>query len=77
MTISTATTSAIGEDDEGSEWRRVGWDESALSFLFIASRKPETMDWKCPDDDRELLHPASGDDTFESLLLLCNEAAAE
>ncbi|PVF93362.1 hypothetical protein CPB86DRAFT_112893 [Serendipita vermifera] len=68
-----------GDGESGEGWRRVGWDESALSFLFIATRKPETMDWKCPDDDHELLHSrhhpaASGDDTFESLLLLCNEA---
>jgi hypothetical protein len=55
-------------------WRRLGWDEPALSFVFVAHRRPETLTWHCPEEDDELLHGAGGDDTFEILLMLCNEA---
>jgi hypothetical protein len=58
-------------------WRRLGWDESALSFVFVGRRKPETLTWHCPEDDHELLHGLDGDDTLEILLMLCNEALGD
>lgn len=58
-----------------TEWRRVGWQESALSFIFVARRKPESLSWKCPERDDELMNTFGGDDTFEILLMLCNDAA--
>lgn len=59
-----------------SEWQRVGWDEPGLSFLFVAHRRPETLDWVCPQDDKELLYGGQVDDTFEILLMLCSANGA-
>ncbi|KAG9053865.1 hypothetical protein FS842_006927 [Serendipita sp. 407] len=68
------TTNEDGDGDEdGSDcWRRVGWDETGLSFLFRARRKPETLSWICPKDDDKLLYGSRGDDRFEILLMLCS-----
>jgi hypothetical protein len=60
---------------DGGDWKRVGWDESALSFIFIAKRKLESLDWECPMEDQELVFGPKGDDTFETLLMLCNDTA--
>jgi len=46
-------------------WERFG--SSASSFVFVATRKPETLDWSVPEDNTELM--GQGDATFEQMLL--------
>jgi len=52
----------------GGSWRRVGHDAEDTSFLFIAHRRPETLERPVPKADSALLAKHL-DDTFESLLM--------
>jgi len=48
-------------------WKRFGEGEKDTCFIFIATRKPETLTWPIPDGN-DLLK--KGNDTFENLLLM-------
>ncbi|KAF9453507.1 hypothetical protein P691DRAFT_771476 [Macrolepiota fuliginosa MF-IS2] len=70
-------TSSEGETG-GAEWRRFGADVDDDIFVFIARRRPESLNWQVPSDDQALLGGVNAwgnpdqksDDTFESLLLM-------
>ncbi|KAG8965669.1 hypothetical protein FRC03_000304 [Tulasnella sp. 419] len=64
--------------DSSEEWIRfgatssgwdVGRDGEEKYFIFIARRKPESLEWPIPERDEELMN-GRGDSTFETLLLL-------
>jgi len=58
-----------------SDWVRLGAPDSCddamdgEAFLFIARRKPESLNWTIPAKDEELMN-SQGDSYFESLLML-------
>lgn len=66
--------------DDGS-WRRFGPSLEDDSFIFVAYRRPESLIWNVPEDDRDLLSGVGAqgtssrksDDTFETLLLMTME----
>jgi len=59
---------ANGSDSEkDSEWRRLGSGSDAEGYVFVAFRRPESLQWLIPETDDELMN-GKGDDTFESLL---------
>lgn len=47
-------------------WEQFGDIEESTMFIFVATRKPETLLWTVPDD-LELLR--RGNDAFETILL--------
>lgn len=57
----------IGERE--SEWNRLGAEGDGEYFVFVATRRPESYDWRIPPSDEELMY-GRGDGTFESILLL-------
>ncbi|KAJ3720833.1 putative methyltransferase-domain-containing protein [Lentinula guzmanii] len=65
-------------DGSLSSWQRYGSAFEGPMFIFAARRRPESLEWIIPSDDRDLLSgfgahgtmcPKS-DDTFETLLLM-------
>ncbi|KAJ8503426.1 hypothetical protein ONZ45_g10867 [Pleurotus djamor] len=60
-----------------SAWIRTGTDED-VPFVFVAHRRPNSLSWKVPSGDVDLLHGVGAygtttrksDDTFESMLLM-------
>ena len=62
------TVSQEGIESLGGSWRRVGHDLEDTTFLFIARRRPETLERPVPKADSALLAKYL-DDTFESLLM--------
>ncbi|KAH8101007.1 putative methyltransferase-domain-containing protein [Cristinia sonorae] len=60
------------------EWRRFGTSFGSDMFIFVARRRPESLEWSVPETDGELLegvgawgsNSRKGDGTFESLLLM-------
>ncbi|KAJ3554716.1 hypothetical protein NM688_g2960 [Phlebia brevispora] len=59
-------------------WTRFGSADENDLFIFVASRRPESLTWEVPHSDQELLagvgawgsQTSKGDDTFEGLLLM-------
>lgn len=60
--------SQSGPEGADGSWRRVGHDLEDTTFLFIAHRRPETLERLVPNADSALL-AGHLDDTFESLLM--------
>ncbi|KAA1477186.1 hypothetical protein DENSPDRAFT_786231 [Dentipellis sp. KUC8613] len=62
----------------GAGWRRFAGDKEGETFVFVARRRGESMAWRVPMDDGELLggvgaggtDARKSDDTFEVLLLM-------
>ncbi|KAF8519544.1 hypothetical protein JB92DRAFT_2898080 [Gautieria morchelliformis] len=48
------------------DWERFGDLEESTMFIYVATRKPETLSWSVPDDLELMKH---GSDAFETLLL--------
>ncbi|KAJ4477350.1 putative methyltransferase-domain-containing protein [Lentinula aciculospora] len=65
-------------DGSTSSWQRFGSSFEGPMFIFVAQRRPESLDWIIPSDDRDLLEGlgaygtmhAKSDDTFESILFM-------
>ncbi|KIK37143.1 hypothetical protein CY34DRAFT_475367 [Suillus luteus UH-Slu-Lm8-n1] len=64
-----------------SEWQRFGSDlggDGDLAFIFVARRRPESLNWTIPSEDVDLLGGVGArgtcskksDETFETLLLM-------
>ncbi|KAG2107258.1 putative methyltransferase-domain-containing protein, partial [Suillus discolor] len=64
-----------------SEWQRFGSDiedDGDLAFIFVAYRRPESLNWTIPSEDIDLLGGVGAggtcdkksDETFETLLLM-------
>jgi hypothetical protein len=59
-------------------WSRFRTLPDGHDFLFVARRRPESLDWRMPDSDQDLLDGVGawgtdskkGDDTFETVLLM-------
>ena len=62
------TLSQSGPESFDGSWRRVGYDSEDTTFLFVAHRRPETLERLVPKEDSALLAKYL-DDTFESLLM--------
>ncbi|KAJ4494735.1 putative methyltransferase-domain-containing protein [Lentinula edodes] len=65
-------------DSSLSSWRRFGSAFEGPMFIFIARRRPESLEWIIPSEDNDLLagfgaygtmHPKV-DDTFENILFM-------
>ncbi|TFY68396.1 hypothetical protein EVG20_g3580 [Dentipellis fragilis] len=62
----------------GAGWGRFGGDMEGETFVFVARRRAESMEWRVPVDDGELLGGVGAggtdvrksDDAFEVLLLM-------
>jgi len=71
-----AYTPALECSKSGTEWKRFGSD--ADSFVFCATRRPESQAWVMPEDNAALLGgegargtaKRKGDDTFEIMLFM-------
>lgn len=59
-------------------WQRFGTSTDGRAFAFVARRRPESLTWKVPDNDEDLMGGVGAyntksrkeDDTFETLLLM-------
>ncbi|KAJ7761957.1 putative methyltransferase-domain-containing protein [Mycena maculata] len=51
-----------------SPLHRLGSDLEDPTFVFVARRREQSFHWNVPPNDEDLMH--SGDDTFETLLLM-------
>jgi len=69
-------------DNSNSSWQRFGSALEGPMFIFVAQRRPESLTWDVPLDDRNLLaglgaygnlQPKS-DATFETLLFMSVES---
>ncbi|KAF8896108.1 hypothetical protein BD779DRAFT_1433255, partial [Infundibulicybe gibba] len=66
------------KDSEAGSWERFGASFDDTTFIFTATRRPESFGWDVPSNDQDLLDGVGGwgtstkkgDETFESLLLL-------
>lgn len=66
------------ENAADANWERYGAHLDDISFLFHASRRPESYDWVVPEANKDLLEgigaggtgSRKSDDTFENLLLM-------
>lgn len=64
-----------------NDWQRFGLSPDDTTFVFVASRRPESLSWEIPVDDRDLLagvgaqgtNSRKEDDTFETLLFMTLE----
>ncbi|TFY77721.1 hypothetical protein EWM64_g6292 [Hericium alpestre] len=69
-------TNSLDSASLHARWRRFG--ENADTFIFIAQRREESINWIIPDDDQALLggvgaqstESRKSDDTFELMLLM-------
>ena len=61
------------------QWETEGTEsDSDMAFVFIATRRPESIGWTVPDDDSDLLSGVGAmgtsspksDETFEMLLMM-------
>lgn len=61
-----------------SEWQRFGRDDDGQTFIFVARRRPESLNWTIPLDDADLLggvgamgtNRKKSDETFETILFM-------
>jgi predicted nicotinamide N-methyase len=71
----------IDANNSLSEWQRFGSDigvDSDLAFIFVARRRPESLNWTIPSENIDLLGGVGArgtcgkksDETFETLLLM-------
>lgn len=77
--LKTDARSSKEEDDDDDGWRRFspgdGLDET---FVLVAMRRPRSLSWTIPDEDRALLNGVGADgsespksdDQFERILLM-------
>lgn len=69
---------AVSSTCKGALWSRFQTSSDGHDFVFVARRRPESMTWRVPADDKDLLDGVGawgtdirkGDDTFETLLLM-------
>ncbi|KAJ7261801.1 putative methyltransferase-domain-containing protein [Mycena haematopus] len=65
-------------DIDDSPWQRFGVSLEDPTFVFVAHRRKESLNWQLPPSDEELIQGVmargtlvpKGDDTFETLLLM-------
>ncbi|KAJ7678975.1 putative methyltransferase-domain-containing protein [Mycena polygramma] len=68
----------VKKEGPNATWQRFGSSFEDPTFVFVARRRKESLEWKLPPDDDDLMHGVmargtlspKGDDTFETLLLM-------
>ncbi|KAJ6531968.1 putative methyltransferase-domain-containing protein [Mycena capillaripes] len=76
------TSPELGHD---TPWQRFGTSLEDPTFVFVARRRKESLEWKLPPSDEDLLLgimaqgtlSPKGDDTFETLLLMSLDGTDE
>ncbi|KAJ6623968.1 putative methyltransferase-domain-containing protein [Mycena sp. CBHHK59/15] len=66
-------------------WQRFGASLEDPTFVFVAHRRKESLNWTVPPSDEDLMHGVGvagtlapkGDDTFETLLLMSIDGSDE
>ncbi|KAH7884481.1 hypothetical protein F5I97DRAFT_2037479 [Phlebopus sp. FC_14] len=69
----------VGVVDESGPWKQLGaGDYADRTYVFVASRRPESLSWEMPLSDKDLIEGAGArgtpskksDDTFETILFM-------
>jgi hypothetical protein len=75
----------VKKTDQDLPWQRFGVSLEDPTFVFVARRRSESLDWQLPSSDEDLMQgimaqgtlSPKGDDTFETLLLMSLDGSDE